>query len=128
MDLFWKAAAGILVAAVLGLALGKDISLLLALAVCVMGGIIALEYLEPVLDLIRRLEALAGIHSQMLSILLKALGISLVCELSVQICADAGFTAFGKMLRFLGSSVILWLSIPLYQAVLNVLQQILGEL
>ena len=34
MDLFWKAAAGVLIAAVLGLALGKDISLLLALGVC----------------------------------------------------------------------------------------------
>lgn len=128
MDLFWKAAAGVLIAAVLGLALGKDISLLLALAVCAMGSVIALTYLEPVLDLIRRLEALAGIQSEMLGILLKAAGISLICELAVQICSDSGSAAFGKTLRFLGSSVILWLSVPLFQAVLNVLQQILGEL
>ena len=128
MELFWKAAAGILIAAVLGLAVGKDISLLLSLAVCSMGAIIALEYLEPALDLMRRLEGLAGVHGEMLGILLKDAGIALVCELAVQICTDIGSTAFGKTLRFLGSSVILWLSLPLFQAVLNVLQQILGEL
>ena len=128
MELFWKAAAGILIGAVLGLAVGKDISMLLSLAVCAMGAMIALEYLEPILDLMRRLEVLAGVHGEMLGILLKAAGIALVCELAVQVCADTGSAAFGKALRFLGSSVILWLSIPLFHAVLDILQQIVGEL
>ena len=128
MELFWKAAGGVLIAAMLGLTLGKDISLLLALGVCAMGSIIALEFLEPVMDFVRRLETMAGIHSQMLEILFKAAGIALICDLSAQICIDAGSAALGKTLRFLGSSVILWLSIPLFQAVLNTLQQILGEL
>lgn len=128
MGLFWKAAAGILIAAVMGLAVGKDISLLLSVAVCTMGAVIALEYLEPVIDLMRRLEALANVHGEMLGILLKAAGIALVCELAVQVCTDTGSASFGKVLRFLGSSVILWMSIPLFHAVLDVLQQIMGNL
>lgn len=128
MGLFWRAVAGILIAAVLGLAVKKDISLLLSLAVCAMGAMIALEYLEPVLNLLQRLNELSGIQGEILEVLLKVTGISLVCDLAVQICTDTGSAAFGKALRFLGTCVILWLSIPLFQAVLTVLQQILGEL
>lgn len=128
MDMFWKGAAGILIAVVLCLSLGKDMGLMLSLAVCTMGSIIALEYLEPVLDLLTRVEALADLDNGMLSILLKASGIAVVAEVSAMVCADAGCGSLGKAIRFLGSSVILWMSVPLFQAVISVLQQILGEI
>lgn len=126
MELYWKAAAGILIAAVVSLALGKDMGILLCLAVCAMAGAVALEFLEPVMDLIRRLEAMASIQSGMLGILLKILGISLVSELASLICTDSGSGTLGKVIRILGNAVILWVSIPLFHAVLNVLQQIMG--
>ena len=51
MSLFWKAAAAVLLAVVLGLSLGKqkDIGVLLTMAVCCMVAMIAISYLEPVL-------------------------------------------------------------------------------
>ena len=53
MSLFWKAAAAVLLAVVLGLSLGKqkDIGVLLTMAVCCMVTMIAISYLEPVLGL-----------------------------------------------------------------------------
>ena len=48
MSLFWKAAAAVLLAVVLGLSLGKqkDIGVLLTMAVCCMVAMIAISYLE----------------------------------------------------------------------------------
>ena len=128
MELFWKAAAGILIAAMLSLALGKDMGVLLCLGVSAMAAGIALEYLEPVLDLLRRLESMAGIQSGMLEILLKILGIAMVSELACVVCTDSGNGSLGKAIRILGNTVMLWVAIPMFHAVLDILQQILGEI
>lgn len=129
MALFWKAAAGILIALILGIVLGKqekDISLMLSMVVCAMAAVIALHYLEPVLDMLRELEALGELGGDMLSILLKAMGIGLVAELAGMICADGGNTALGKTMQLVGSAVVLWLSLPILNAFLSLIQQILG--
>lgn len=64
MSLFWKAAAAVLLAVVLGLSLGKqkDIGVLLTMAVCCMVAMIAISYLEPVLDFLRELETLGDLQ------------------------------------------------------------------
>lgn len=131
MVTFWKVAAAILITVVLGLAVGKqekDIAVLLAMAACCMAGAAAVSYLEPVLDLLWELEALGQLQGGMLGILLKAVGITLVAETAGMICADAGNGSMGKMLQMLGSAVILYLSIPIFQAFLTLIREILGEL
>lgn len=131
MDLFWKAAAGALLTAVLGLALGKwnkDMGVLLSMAVCCMIAMIVISYLEPVLDFLRQLEVLGDLQGDMLGILLKALGIGLVAEIAGMVCADAGNSSLGKALQMLGGAVILWLSIPIFNALLDLIQEILGEI
>ena len=130
MELFWKCVAGVLIAAILGPVLGqqeKGISVMLSVAVCAMGAVILLSYLEPVLDLLRQLESLGDLGGEMLTILLKAMGIALVAELAGLICTDAGSGALGKTIQMLASAVILWLSIPVFQAFLSLIRQILGE-
>lgn len=131
MDMFWKAAAAVLLALVLGLALGKqekDIGVLLTLAVCCMVAMTALSYLEPVLDFLRELEALGDLQEDMLGILLKAVGIGLVSEIAGMVCTDAGNGSLGKQLQLLGSAAILYLSIPIFNALLTLIQEILGAL
>lgn len=130
MELFWKCVAGVLIAAILGPVLGqqeKGISVMLSVAVCAMGAVILLSYLEPVLDLLLQLESLGDLGGEMLTILLKAMGIALVAELAGLICTDAGSGALGKTIQMLASAVILWLSIPVFQAFLALIRQILGE-
>lgn len=128
MELFWKACAGILIAAILTLTLRQDMSLLLSLAVCTMGAVILLEYIEPVLDLLRRLESMAELQSGMLGILLKALGLAMVSELSSLICADTGNASLGKIIKMITNAAILWISVPVLQAVVEVLQRIVEEI
>lgn len=131
MDLFWKALAGVLLTAVLTLALSKqekDISLLLKMGVCAMVAIIAVSYFDPVLTFLRQLEELGDLQGDMLGILLKAVGIGMVAEIAGMICADSGNASLGKILQLLSSGVILWLSLPIFSALLEMIQQILGGL
>ena len=130
MVLFWKAAAGALITVVLGLALGKsrDFPMLLSLAACTMISILALTYLEPILEFLRELESISQLQGDMLSILLKSAGIGLVAEIAAVICADAGNASLGKTLQFLGTGVILCLSLPILRTMLELIQKILGEL
>lgn len=130
MSLFWKAAAVVLLAVVLGLSLGKqkDIGVLLTMAVCCMVAMIAIFYLEPVLDFLRELETLGDLQGDMLGILLKAVGIGLVSEIAGLVCTDAGNGSLGKTLQMLGSAVILYLSLPIFTAMLELIREILREL
>lgn len=130
MVLFWKAAAGALITVVLGLALGnnRDFSMMLSLAACTMISILALTYLEPILEFLRELESISQLQGDMLSILLKSAGIGLVAEIAAVICADVGNASLGKTLQFLGTGVILCLSLPILRTMLELIQKILGEL
>lgn len=130
MELFLQAAAAALMAVILCLTLGKqgkDTSILLTIAVCCMICMIALSYLKPVLQFLNQLEQIGGIDSNMVTILLKAAGIGFLSEIAGLVCSDAGNSSLGKSLQILGSAVILWLSIPLFQGLLELIGQILGE-
>lgn len=130
MDRFWQAAAGGLVAVILWLIVsrqGKDFALVVSLLACCMILTVMGLYLEPVLDLVRRLEQLGNLQPEWISVMLKAVGIGLVVELASLICADAGNASVGKAIQFLGTSVILWLSIPLINGLLDLITQVLGD-
>lgn len=131
MDGFWKAAAAILLTVILALAVGrqeKDLSVLMSMAVCCLAGVIAISYLEPVMDLMWELGELGEVSGGTLEILMKAVGIALVSEIAGMLCTDAGNGSLGKMLQMVGSAAILYLSIPLFRSLLTLIQEILGEL
>ena len=79
-------------------------------------------------DFLRQLESLGNLNSQMVQILFKVVGIGLVSEIAAMICSDAGNASLGKSLQILGSAVILWLSIPVFQTLLELIRQIIGGL
>lgn len=119
-----------LLAVILALTLGKqgqDMAVLLSIAACCMAMVVAMNYLKPVIDFLRRLEALADLNGGLVGILFKAVGIGVVSEIAGMVCADAGNSSLGKALQILASSVILWLSIPVFTALIELIQKILGE-
>lgn len=129
MELYFKGAAGILLAAVLGLALQKqekDLSAVLTAAVIVMAAVLMLRLLEPVLELLRQLEQVGNLRSDALELLLKAAGIGLTAEVAGLVCADAGNAALAKMLRLLGTAAILCLSVPMFTALLECITEMVG--
>lgn len=129
MELYFKGAAGILLAAVLGLALQKqekDLSAVLTAAVIAMAAVLMLRLLEPVLELLRQLEQVGNLRSDALELLLKAAGIGLTAEVAGLVCADAGNAALAKMLRLLGTAAILYLSVPMFTALLECITEMVG--
>lgn len=131
MDAFWQGAAGALIACVLAVILdkqGKDSALLLTLGVCCMVGGLAVSYLSPVISFLRQLADMSQLENDMLETLLKAVGIGLVGELAALICADSGNAALGKATQILSAATLLWLSLPLLTALLELLEDILGGL
>lgn len=129
MGQYLQACAGALIAVILCLTLGKqgkEMGLLLTMAACCMLCVLAVNYLEPVMAFLEQLEDLGGLDGDLITILLKAAGIGFLSEIAGLVCTDAGNSALGKGIQILGSGVILWLSIPLFQALLELLEQILG--
>ena len=131
MAAFLQAAAMVLLAVILILTIGKkgsDMALLLSIAVCAMVGALAVRYLQPVMDFVQRLQGLGALNSDMLTILFKVVGIAFTAEIACLICNDAGNSALGKSLQLLASAVILYLSLPMLTALLELVEDILGSL
>ena len=129
MELYFKGAAGILLAAVLGLALQKqekDLSAVLTAAVIAMAAVLMLRLLEPVTELLRQLEQVGNLRSDALELLLKAAGIGLTAEVAGLVCADAGTAALAKMLSMLGTAAILCLSVHMFTALLECITEMVG--
>ena len=130
MDAVLKVICGALIAVILGLTLrqqGKDIALLLGVAVCCMVVSVGISYLTPVVDFVKQLQESSGTDPEFLRILLKSVGIALVGEIAGLICADAGNSALAKTIQILTTSVILWLSLPLMRALLELVRKMMEE-
>ena len=129
MELYWKAAAAVLIALILSKTLKeKDFSLVLAMTVSIMVGLLLTAYLEPVVEFLKQLQKLADLQGNMLEILLKALGIGIVTQITDMICKDSGNGALGHAMTLLGTAVILWLSLPVFTTLIGILQRILGAI
>jgi len=130
MDQFVRIAAGVLLTVLLTVLLnkqGKDMAMVLTIAVCCMVITVVITYLEPVLDFVKELETMGSLDSDMVRILLKTVGVSLVAEIAALICADCGNSALGKAVQILAIAAVLWLSLPLLRALLDMIQRMLGE-
>ncbi len=130
MDTYFQVVAAVLVAVVLSMVLGKysgGISILLSIGVCCMIAIAAVQFLKPVLGFWEQLQKVGQISNSWLIILTKVVGISLISEIAVLICTDSGNASLGKAIQILSAAVVLWLSIPLLQELLSLIQKILGD-
>lgn len=128
MDMVWKAAGLVLIALILSslvAARDKAFSSVLTMGVCTMVLIFALQFLSPVMDFLRQLEELALLQSDMMKILLKVCGIGILTEITALLCADSGNASLAQSLRTLSTAVILWMSIPIFQALLDLIREIL---
>ena len=131
MDVFIKACGGILLSVILILTIGsknKDLSMVLGITICCMTSIAALEYIRPVISFLNHLEEVGELDHSVIRILLKVTGIGLISEIASMVCSDSGCSSLGKVVKFMGSAVILWLCLPLYAMLLELLMQVFGDL
>lgn len=129
MEWFVKVVGGVLIAVVLCQMLAKkekDFSVILALAVCCMVAALAMRYLSPVMDFFDKLRNLSNADEDLMGIMLKAVGIGILAETVCLICQDGGNASMGKAVQIAASAVILYLSVPLMDSLLELIGKVLG--
>ena len=128
MNDFIKATALAVIAVIIGLILiknNKDLSIVLMIAACAIIAIAAIQYLHPIIAFFRNLKAIGQMDSELFDVLLKAVGIGILSEIAGTICVDAGNTAIAKTLQFLATAVIIWISLPLFNGLLEMIEKVL---
>ena len=131
MDDFWKTTALVLLTVILSLSLDKterDISAVMGIVALCIAACAAVTILNPVLNYLVELQRLFHLPDGLISILMKAVGIALVAELSATICADAGNASLGKMLQILGGAAVLTLSVPMFRTLMTIIREMIGGL
>ena len=128
MNIFLKASAAVLVGLLLCLLLSKNgtsFSLMITVILCCSIFKSAAEYIKPIFEFTQKLSDLSGIDGEIFAVLLKSVGISFITEIVSLICQDAGYGALGKSLQILSNVIILCLSIPLFNGLINIIESIL---
>ena len=129
MSEFLKIVSLVLLTVVLGLSVGKtekDISAVLGMVSLCIAACAAVMVLEPVLDYLVELRRVFNLPDELVSTLLKAVGIALTAELSAAVCTDAGSASLGKILQILGGAVVLSLSIPMFRTLMTIIKEMTG--
>ncbi len=131
MEQFYIAVAGVLLTCVLSVALQRtsgEMAMLLGLGCCILVCMVAVHILRPAVAFIKRLQALGSLDSQMLMIVLKVTAVSFTTEIAGNVCSDSGNSALAKSLQILSTAVIVYLSLPMLQALLDLVERILGAI
>lgn len=127
MDAFWKAAAVILLSIILSITIGKtekDLAVVLTITACCLVLFLAMRYLSEVIGFLWKLGDSFGYENPFLETLLKITGVSLMTEFIAVLSADAGNNSLEKAMQILGTSVILFLSLPLFESFFAIIQEV----
>lgn len=129
MDMLTKIAVLGVSAAIAATVLKKqagESAMLLSIAACVLIAILLLEIVEPILDFVQELRGLTGLDSALMTPVLKAVGIGFLTQIASNICTDAGQGAIAKLVELSGSILALYVSLPLFRAVIQMIQTMGG--
>lgn len=128
MNILIKASAGILIATILNLMLSKsakEFAVLTTAVTCCIVATAVFAYFKPIFTFLDKLSLMGNIDNETIRVLFKAVGVSLLAEFTSLLCADSGNAAMGRLLQILASSVILWLSIPLFNSLIDLIGELL---
>ena len=129
MDLFLKITSSVLITVVICLVMhknGAEMTMLISTAACSLIIIAAIGFLQPIVDFCGKLQLLGKLDGSIMDILLKAVGIGLLSQIVGMICVDSGRQALAKTLHFVAVAAILWLSLPLLEELIVLLDAVLG--
>ena len=131
MEGYFQAAGAVVILVILCLLVSsrdKSFGSLLVMGGCAMVLMLGISYLSPVVSFLQDLQSLGNLQPELVKILMKVTGIGILTEITVLLCADSGNSSLGQSLRILSTGVILWLALPIFQAMLDLVQSILEGL
>ena len=104
----------------------KELALILSIAACVLIALLLLNLAKPLLDFLSKLRTLSGLEQGMMAALLKTIGIGLLTQICATLCADAGENAVAGLIEVCGSLLAMYVSLPLLEAVLDMVESMGG--
>lgn len=131
MDLLLKVVSCGIVTLILSLVLPadrKDIKAVLGVVACCIIATSALAYIQPIVELVERVKTASHLNTEMIGILWKAVGIGVLTEIAGSICKDFGNGTLEKMMQLVGSAAVLWLTIPLFQEFMKLIEEVLERM
>lgn len=101
----------------------------LALVLALVTGCLVLyasrQALSQALTLLEQLASVAGLSQELLTPLIKTVGIAILVRLSAQLCKDGGMGSVAAFLELAGSLAALAVAAPLLRSVLELLEALL---
>ncbi len=85
----------------------------------------AIRQVEAVIGQLDRIKGYLGGAESYLSILLKVIGITYICEFSAGICKDAGYQSVAGQIEVLGKLSVMFAGLPVLFAVIEQIQSFL---
>jgi len=104
----------------------QELAILLTLAACVLIGLLLVQLAEPVVEFLAKLRNIAGLDKTLTEPILKTIGIGLITQIGATVCADAGENAIAKLIEVCGGVLALYVSLPLMEAVLSLIDTMTG--
>ena len=130
MDTVFRCSGAAMVAVVLILTIRRqngEMALILSVMTCCMLLLAGLKLLQPVFAFLRRLQNIGQLDTDMTAILLKSVGVALLSEIAGLVCKDSGNEAMGKAIGVVCTAAILYLALPVFDALLTILESVLVE-
>lgn len=130
MNIFLKIVAATLIGLIMYIVLSKqnkDFSMLLSIAICSMILAVIGTYIGPILDFILKLESFGGLDSEITGILLRCVGVGIISEITAMLCNDAGNSSLAKTVSLSASIIILYMCLPLFEGLLDLISGVLIE-
>ncbi len=98
------------------------ISILLGMAGALMIMLLTLQMVGPILGQMNELFSLLGDETSYFTILIKAIGITYLCQFSSGICRDAGYQNLGEQIQMFGKIYIMLSGMPILIAFIQMIQ------
>ena len=125
---FLKAVTAALLTVILAGLLKRDnasLALILVTATGVLLLTMAVLLLQPVIDELQSLADAADVSDAYLLPIMKCVGIGIVTQIAVGVCRDGGESALASALELCGCILVIFLSLPLFTAVLELIEELM---
>ncbi len=104
----------------------KEYGLYISLGATVVIMSVILYSLEPVFSFINELTNVSDINTEYINVLIKSLAICYMTSIASDSCKDCGETAIASRIDFAGKIALLLITIPLFEAILDIIKELLN--
>ncbi len=104
----------------------SEYSVLISLAACSVIMFYVVTKLSQIFEIFQYLQTILPMEKEYLSILIKMIGITYVAEFASSVCKDGGYQTIASQIEIFGKISVLAISMPIFSALLKLVQEMLG--